>query len=132
MVQLRCLSKALATFTVIALALPNRTWSLPLAQDVQRRADTNLVGYLGTFFLGDKPNVYFYLSNGNNPNAFTALNKGSPVILPTKGTKGVRDPAIIAGGGSESGKKWYIIGTDLDIGKVGFCSPVLDRQWHVS
>lgn len=85
---------------------------------VAARADPNLAGYLGVFFLGADPYVYFYLSNGNNPVSFKALNGGSPIIRPTKGTGGVRDPTIIPGGGSEAGKKWYIIGTDLDIGKV--------------
>lgn len=83
-----------------------------------KRADPNLTGYLGAFFLGADPYVYFYLSNGNNAISFKALNKGSPVIKPTKGTGGVRDPAIVQGGGAEAGKKWYIVGTDLDIGKV--------------
>ena len=83
-----------------------------------KRADPNLTGYLGAFFLGADPYVYFYLSNGNNAISFKALNKGSPVIKPTKGTEGVRDPAIVQGGGTEAGKKWYIVGTDLDIAKV--------------
>jgi hypothetical protein len=82
-------------------------------------ADSSLVGYLGVFFLGDAPNIYFYLSDGNNPIAFKALNKGNPILKPTLGTKGVRDPSIISGNGTEEGKKWYIIGTDLDIAKVG-------------
>lgn len=100
-----------------ALALPSQ--SLDFSKyGISRRADPSLTGYLGVFFLGDKPSVYFYTSNGNNPNSMTALNKGQPVIVPTKGTGGVRDPSIIAGGGSEAGKKWYIIGTDLDIAKT--------------
>jgi hypothetical protein len=73
---------------------------------------------LGVFFLGDKPTIYFYLSNGNNAVSMKALNKGQPVINPTKGTRGVRDPSIIVGGGAEAGKKWYIIGTDLNIAKT--------------
>lgn len=48
----------------------------------------------------------------------TPLNKNQPVIVPTKGTKGVRDPSIIPGSGPDSGKKHYIIGTDLDIAKT--------------
>lgn len=71
------------------------------------RADPSLTGYLGVFFLGDKPSVYFYLSNGNNALSIKAINKAQPVITPTKGTKGVRDPSIIAGGGADAGKKWY-------------------------
>lgn len=90
------------------------------SSQVARRADPNLAGYLGVFFLGADPYVYFYLSNGNDPLSFRTLNRGSPIIRPTKGTGGVRDPTIIPGGGSEAGKKWYIIGTDLNIGKVGW------------
>ncbi|KAF4807443.1 hypothetical protein CGCSCA5_v013327 [Colletotrichum siamense] len=86
--------------------------------DLAPRADPSLTGYLGAFFLGADPYVYLYLSNGNNAVSFRALNSGSPVIKPTKGTGGVRDPAIVEGGGAEKGKKWYIVGTDLDIGKT--------------
>ncbi|KAK7992358.1 arabinosidase [Apiospora saccharicola] len=85
-----------------------------------KRADTNLVGYLGAFFLGADPYVYFYQSNGNNPVSFRALNRAEPVIRPTKGTGGVRDPAIVQGSGEEEGKKWYIVGTDLNIGKTNW------------
>lgn len=88
------------------------------SSQLAERADPSLVGYLGAFFLGADPYVYFYLSNLNNPVSFRALNKGSPVMKPTKGTGGVRDPAIVQGGGEEAGKKWYIVGTDLNIGKV--------------
>ncbi|KAI3393746.1 hypothetical protein diail_3747 [Diaporthe ilicicola] len=84
----------------------------------ERRADPSLTGYLGTFFLGDEPDVYFYLSNGNDAISFKALNGGKAVLTPTTGTGGVRDPAIVPGGGAEAGKKWYIVGTDLDIAKV--------------
>ncbi len=97
-------------------------WAFPTASADSKaldvRADTSLVGYLGIFFLGNTPDVYFYLSNGNNAFSMKALNGGKPVLIPTLGTGGVRDPSIISGGGSEAGKKWYIIGTDLNIGKV--------------
>ncbi|KAK3350042.1 glycoside hydrolase family 43 protein [Lasiosphaeria hispida] len=88
--------------------------------EIAARADASLAGYLGVFFLGADPYVYFYLSNGNNPVSFKALNKGSPVMRPTKGTGGVRDPMVIPGGGKEEAKKWYIIGTDLNIGKTSW------------
>ncbi|KAB5566681.1 arabinosidase [Coniochaeta sp. 2T2.1] len=83
-------------------------------------ASPSLSGYLGAFFLGADPYVYFYLSNGNNPVSFRALNKGSPIMKPTKGTGGVRDPTIVQGGGAEAGNKWYIVGTDLNIGKTNW------------
>lgn len=111
------LAALLSATSTLALATPNigpRSLGLPLP----RRADTSLTGYLGAFFLGDEPDVYFYLSEGNDPVSFTALNGGSPILVPTVGTGGVRDPAIVTGGGDEAGQKWYIVGTDLDISKV--------------
>ena len=107
----------------LALAVNSHDVSLALGSrdpgiQCVKRADPNLTGYLGAFFLGADPYVYFYLSNGNNAISFKALNGGSPVIKPTKGTGGVRDPAIVQGGGAEAGKKYYIVGTDLDIGKT--------------
>lgn len=83
-----------------------------------KRADSSLTGYLGAFFLGDEPDVYFYLSQNNSAISFSALNGGNPILVPTVGTGGVRDPAIVIGGGIEAGQKWYIVGTDLDISKV--------------
>jgi hypothetical protein len=110
---------SLAVVLWAQLSISNPIDTGALGTPIASRADTSLVGYLGAFFLGADPYVYFYLSNGNNAVSFKALNKGQPVIKPTKGTGGVRDPAIVQGGGSEAGKKWYIVGTDLDIGKVG-------------
>lgn len=85
--------------------------------ELRKRADPDLTGYLGAFFLGADPYVYFYISNGNNAVSFKALNRGQPVVRPTRGTGGVRDPMIVTGGGAEAGRKWYIIGTDLNIGR---------------
>ncbi|KAK3401584.1 hypothetical protein B0T20DRAFT_492386 [Sordaria brevicollis] len=104
-------------WTCSALVIDTSSLGLPENQ-LSQRADSSLAGYLGVFFLGADPYVYFYLSNGNNPISFKALNRGSPIFKPTKGTGGVRDPTIIPGGGSEAGKKWYIIGTDLNIAKT--------------
>ncbi|KAK3333764.1 glycosyl hydrolase [Cercophora scortea] len=116
----------LSSWTCLGLVLEQRTpgsagQSLDFSSygnHLARRADPILAGYLGVFFLGADPYIYFYLSNGNDPISFKALNKGSPITKPTKGTGGVRDPTIIQGGGNEAGKKWYIIGTDLNIGKT--------------
>ncbi|KAK9415197.1 putative Glycoside hydrolase family 43 protein [Seiridium unicorne] len=84
----------------------------------EKRADSSLVSCLGAFFLGADPYVYFYLSNGNNAISLKALNGGQAVIKPTKGAGDVRDPSIVQGGGTEAGGKWYIVGTDLNIGKT--------------
>ncbi|KAI0904723.1 glycoside hydrolase family 43 protein [Ustulina deusta] len=84
------------------------------------RADSSLVGYLGAFFLGADPYIYLYQSDGNSPTSFKALNGGQPVLKPTTGTGGVRDPALVQGGGADAGKKWYIVGTDLNIGRTNW------------
>lgn len=94
--------------------LNSKAGSVPPA----KRADSSLTGYLGAFFLGDEPDVYFYLSQDNSAISFSALNGGKPILVPTVGTGGVRDPAIVSGGGNEAGQKWYIVGTDLDISKT--------------
>ncbi|RDL41454.1 uncharacterized protein BP5553_01433 [Venustampulla echinocandica] len=101
--------------SAVVLALPTETTE---SAEIAQRADSSLVGYLGIFFLGNAPNIYFYLSNGNNALSFKGLNKGQPILKPSSGTGGVRDPSIISGAGAEAGKKWYIIGTNLDIGKT--------------
>jgi sucrose-6-phosphate hydrolase SacC (GH32 family) len=109
---------SLLAVTSAAPTLQTLDFTAYAPKGVAPRADPSLTSYLGAFFLGDKPSVYFYASNGNNANSFKALNKGQPVINPTKGTQGVRDPSLIAGGGAEASRKWYIIGTDLNIGKT--------------
>lgn len=93
-----------------------------------KRVDSDLTGYLGAFFLGDEPDVYFYLSQNDSAISFSALNGGKPILVPTVGTGGVRDPAIVSGGGSEAGQKWYIVGTDLDISKVRRCDKQCPRN----
>jgi hypothetical protein len=113
---MRNISTSLLALLGVVTAVPT-TQTLDFASyGVTRRADPSLTSYLGAFFLGDKPSVYFYQSNGNNGLSFKALNKGQPVINPTKGTQGVRDPSLIAGGGDESGRKWYIIGMNIEKG----------------
>ncbi|KAF2865805.1 arabinosidase [Massariosphaeria phaeospora] len=112
-------------YSACLLALLPFALSSPIQQSLDfsslaPRADPSLTGYLGVFFLGDAPSVYFYLSNGNNAASLTSLNKNQPVINPTKGSKGVRDPSIIPGGGADAGNKWYIIGTDLNIAKTNW------------
>ncbi|KAI8625946.1 hypothetical protein F5Y19DRAFT_479028 [Xylariaceae sp. FL1651] len=89
-----------------------------LRLQVEPRADTSLVGHLGTFYLGADLYIYFYQSSENNPLSFKTLNKGQTVLKPTAGIGGFREPAIVQGGDSEAGKKWYIVGTDLNIAKT--------------
>ena len=76
--------------------------------------DADYEGYLFTYFLGEGlehgEQVYFSLSEGNDPLAYTTLNDGEPVLVSTSGEMGLRDPFIIR---SPEGDKFYQIATDL-------------------
>ncbi|RKL65649.1 hydrolase [Salipaludibacillus neizhouensis] len=81
---------------------------LPLEEDFE--------GYLFTYMPGEGfPNgeqIYFGLSEGNNPLNWNALNNGEAVISSVLGDEGVRDAHIIR---SPEGDKFYMIATDLRI-----------------
>src|SRR5690625_57470 len=74
------------------------------------------VGYLFSYFTGEGhengEQIYFALSEGNNPLYWQELNKGLPVLTSSLGEKGVRDPFIIR---SKNDDKFYLIATDLKI-----------------
>ena len=73
-------------------------------------------GYLFSYFTGEGTangeQVYFGLSQGNDPVRYRTLNGGNPVLTSALGTRGVRDPFIIR---SPQGDRFYQIATDLRI-----------------
>ncbi|MFC4554498.1 immunoglobulin-like domain-containing protein [Georgenia faecalis] len=77
-------------------------------------APADYEGYLFSHFLGEGlehgEQVYFALSEGNDPLRYTNLNGGQPVMVSTSGEMGLRDPFIIR---SPEGDKFYQIATDL-------------------
>lgn len=79
-------------------------------------AKEEYAGYLFSYFTGegtpDGEQVYFALSEGNDPLRWKELNGGKPVLTSTMGEKGVRDPFLIR---SPEGDKFYLIATDLKI-----------------
>lgn len=83
-----------------------------IAQPVQE--DYN--GYLFSYFTGEGTpegeQIYFALSEGNDPLHWKELNGGEPVLVSTMGEKGVRDPFMIR---SPEGDRFYMIATDLKI-----------------
>lgn len=75
----------------------------------------DFTGYLFSYFTSEDANgeqVYFALSQGNDPLNWRELNGGNPVLTSTLGEQGVRDPFIIR---SPEGDKFYQIATDLKI-----------------
>ncbi len=73
-------------------------------------------GYLFSYMTGEGSangeQIYFALSQGNDPTHWRQLNGGQPVLTSTVGTRGVRDPFIIR---SPQGDRFYQIATDLRI-----------------
>ncbi|MFB8227204.1 family 43 glycosylhydrolase [Cellulosimicrobium sp. NPDC055967] len=76
----------------------------------------DLAGYLFSYFVGEGTatgeQVYFGLSQGNDPLRYQNLNDNQPVLTSELGEKGLRDPFIIR---SPEGDKFYQIATDLKI-----------------
>lgn len=79
-------------------------------------AEEEYTGYAFTYFTGEGysngEQIYFALSDGNDPLHWNELNDGNPVFTSELGEKGVRDPFIIR---SPEGDKFYLIATDLKI-----------------
>ncbi len=73
-------------------------------------------GYVFSYFTGEGysngEQIYFALSEGNNPLKWNELNNGKPAITSDLGEKGLRDPFIIR---SPEGDRFYLIATDLKI-----------------
>ncbi|SEA33170.1 Glycosyl hydrolases family 43 [Thalassobacillus cyri] len=71
-------------------------------------------GYLFSYFTGEGysngEQIYFGLSEGNDPLHWQQLNDGGPVFTSDMGEEGLRDPFIIR---SPEGDKFYMIATDL-------------------
>lgn len=71
-------------------------------------------GYLLVHFVEDPEGygeqVYFSLSDGDDPRSWVRLNGGQPVLRSDLGTTGVRDPFIVRGADG-----FFIIATDLRI-----------------
>ncbi|WP_223593681.1 immunoglobulin-like domain-containing protein [Neobacillus bataviensis] len=76
----------------------------------------NYEGYVFSYFTGEGysngEQIYFALSEGNNPLKWKELNNGAPAITSNLGEKGLRDPFIVR---SPEGDKFYLIATDLKI-----------------
>ncbi|WP_199421987.1 glycoside hydrolase family 43 protein [Actinotalea solisilvae] len=71
-------------------------------------------GYLLVHFVEDPDGygeqVYYSLSDGDDPCAFVRLNGGQPVLRSGLGTTGVRDPFVVRGDG-----EFFLVATDLRI-----------------
>ncbi|MEV4689409.1 glycoside hydrolase family 43 protein [Microbacterium sp. LWH3-1.2] len=72
-------------------------------------------GYLYVHFKRETEHgeqVYFALSDGDDPLHFDDLNDGKPVLCSTLGDRGIRDPHIVR---SPTGDRFYLVATDLRV-----------------
>lgn len=88
----------------------------PGSEERDRDAEQDYAGYLFAYFAGegyaDGEQVYFGLSEGNDPLHYQDLNGNQPVLTSAVGEQGVRDPFIIR---SPENDRFYMIATDLRI-----------------
>ncbi|KAF7555435.1 hypothetical protein G7Z17_g2132 [Cylindrodendrum hubeiense] len=85
----------------------------------ERQSNMGYTDYLYVHFINEGKNgeqIYFDVSNNNNPGSWTQVNGGQPKLVSTVGTKGVRDPSIVRG---RDGKTVWIIATDLHVNANG-------------
>jgi hypothetical protein len=91
----------------------NQQWQLV---PVGSTPSTTYAGYLFSYMTGEGTangeQIYFALSQGNDPTRWRTLNGGQPVITSNVGTQGARDPFIIR---SPQGDRFFQIATDLRI-----------------
>ncbi|WP_432542643.1 glycoside hydrolase family 43 protein [Kineococcus sp. SYSU DK002] len=73
---------------------------------------------------GHGEQVFFSLSLGDDPLSWRRLNGGRPVLEPTLGTTGVRDPFVVRGDG-----EFFVVATDLRIYGDGEPTPERWDGW---
>ncbi|WP_460573112.1 glycoside hydrolase family 43 protein [Humibacter soli] len=78
-------------------------------------------GYLAVHFVEttepDGEQIYFTLSDGDDPRRWTRLNRGRPVLRSTAGTCGVRDPHIVR---SPIDGSFFLLATDMNARRDGW------------
>ena len=107
------------------VALLNVVSAAPTTSDsLDSRATTaaSAAGYFSVTFIGDQPSIFAHVADAGSESTFTNLNGGNPILVPTQGQKGVRDPYLVK---SPAGDQFWIIGTELNIG-------ALNNNWDLS
>jgi hypothetical protein len=97
---------------ITALLVLTASWTVAIPKPAL--ALDPFAGYLMAHFIGEgSAGQQIYLSHSTDGLHWTDLNSGSPVLLSTVGTRGVRDPVLVR---SPAGDRYWIVATDLCIG----------------
>jgi len=99
---------------VLLSALMFRAAAQQTESDVPGADTEPLAAYFFPHFVGestaDGEQIYFAVSDGNDPTRWITLNDGEPVLQSERGTEGLRDPFVIR---SHDGDRFYLLATDL-------------------
>ncbi|EKG10174.1 hypothetical protein MPH_12774 [Macrophomina phaseolina MS6] len=104
-----------STIRILASCAATLAVAAPFESLSVRQAETDKVGSLAVYWKTNETGVFFALSTNDDPLAFTDINDGKPIFVPTLGQKTVRDVSLIPGSGEDEATKWYLIATDLNI-----------------
>lgn len=78
----------------------------------QRTDVTEYAGYLAVYHLDETHAVHAILSQGATAHKWTQVQRNQPLLVPTAGERGVRDPHLLR---SQVDGRFHLLGTDLDI-----------------
>ncbi|HEX5858397.1 MAG TPA: immunoglobulin-like domain-containing protein, partial [Microbacterium sp.] len=100
-----------------------RTFPVTVAAAPRAAADSR---YLFAYFTADTvagENIFLAASQGNSAMSWDVLGGGAPLVTSTVGEMGLRDPFILR---SPEGDRFYLIATDLSIGRNSSWDRALD------
>ncbi|MEU4226942.1 glycoside hydrolase family 43 protein [Nonomuraea sp. NPDC026600] len=91
-----------------------------------------LFGYLLVHFVESREDggeqIYFSLSDGDDPLRWRRMNQGRPVLTSGQGTGALRDPHIVR---SPEGDRFFIVATDLHVHTTDWADAVRDGSRHI-
>ncbi|HUR05601.1 MAG TPA: glycoside hydrolase family 43 protein [Nonomuraea sp.] len=92
----------------------------------------SLFGYLMVHFVESREDggeqIYFSLSDGDDPLRWKRMNQGRPVLVSGKGTGAVRDPHVVR---SPEGDRFFIVATDLHVHTTDWADAVRSGSRHI-
>ncbi|SNX85112.1 related to putative arabinase [Melanopsichium pennsylvanicum] len=111
----------MTSFSLIAVFLSlflGAVYSLPSSSFLTRSTDSHsggADGYFAVTFKTTEEKIFGHVAKVGEETTFTAVNQGKPLLVASKGTRGVRDPFVVA---SPTHDRFWIIGTDLNASAI--------------
>ncbi|MER6002844.1 glycoside hydrolase family 43 protein [Nonomuraea angiospora] len=91
-----------------------------------------LFGYLLVHFVESREDggeqIFFSLSDGDDPLRWRRMNQGRPMLISEEGTGALRDPHIVR---SPEGDRFFIVATDLHVHTTDWADAVRSGSRHI-